>query len=243
MFELTEDDIRLKLLANVPIEVNGIGYLSLPSLRQIISMNESLHSTYLSYLLFSKNNIDGHTEELNSLTDFQILSSFVYHEDSFRKSFFNALEMIFGEKPNCDEGVVYFGELRDESVFTEEKWDFVKKIVKIGNFVEDKKEEEYKAGNEKARKLIEEIRKKKAKRANKEIAKQNLHSLISAISWKTVGIATILDLTVYQLYDAYMRLENINQYEFTLTGIYTGNIDGSKIQLPDINWANIIKTK
>jgi hypothetical protein len=26
-----------------------------------------------------------------------------------------------------------------------------------------------------------------------------------------------------------------------MTGIYTGNIDGSKIKLADINWANIIE--
>lgn len=243
MLDLTDDDIRLKLLANVPIEVNGIGHLQLPSLRQVISMNESLHNTYISYLLFSKDSLSEQSEEMNDHSDYEILISFLYHESSFRELFFNVLEIIFGEQPNYEEGIVYFGEFSEESVLTEEKWEFIKKIVKIGNFIEDKKEEEeYDAGNEYAKRFIEKLKRKKASEY-KPPPKQNLHSMISAIGWKTVGIDKVLDLTMYQLYDAFMRLENIDNYHYTLTGIYTGNIDSKGIKLSDINWANIIKIK
>ncbi|MNF66697.1 hypothetical protein D3C84_484940 [compost metagenome] len=242
MFELTDDDIKLKLLANEPIEIYGIGNLQLPSTRQVISMNESLHNTYLSYLLFSKENLSETSEEMDKLSDFEILVSFLYHDASFREVFFNALELIFGEKPNYEEGIIFFGLPSEESLFTEEKWDFVKKVLKIGNFIEDKKEEEIIPGNERARKFMEKLKRQK-EQAPKVKSKQNLHSMISAISWKTVGINNVLDLTIYQLYDAFMRLENIDNYHYTLTGIYTGNIDSKGIKLSDINWANIIKVK
>jgi len=243
MFEITRDDIHLKLLANVPIEINGIGHIQLPSLRQIISINESLHSAYLSYLLFSKDSLNETSEEMDRHSDYEILISFLYHQDSFRDFFLNALEMVFGEKPSYEDGIVYFGEPSEDSVLSEEKWDLIKKVVKIGNFIEEKKdEEEIIPGNERARKFMEKLKKKK-EQAPKIKPKQNLHSMISAIGWKTIGIEDVLNLTIYQLYDAFMRLESMDNYHYTLTGIYTGNIDSKGIKLSDINWANIIKAK
>jgi hypothetical protein len=78
-------------------------------------------------------------------------------------------------------------------------------------------------------------------KAKKKDEKINLHSIISAVAWRTVGFNEVLKLTIYQLYDGFYRLGLIDNYHYTFTGIYTGNIDGSKIKLPDINWANTIK--
>lgn len=243
MLELTEEDIKLKLLANVPIEIKGLGHISLPSLKKLISMNESFYNTTISYLLFSKESLSEITEEMKAHSDYEILISFLYHESSFRELFFNALEMIFGEQPNYKDGAIYFGELSKESLFTEEKWVLIRNIVKIGNFIENKKEEEeITPGNERAKQFMEMLRKRK-EQAPKPKPKQNLHSMISAISWKTIGIDEVLNLTIYQLYDAFMRLENMDNYHYTLTGIYTGNIDGKSVKMSDINWANVLKIK
>ncbi|MBD1379215.1 hypothetical protein [Metabacillus arenae] len=240
MIQLNEEDIRLKLLVGLPIEIKGIGHLHLPSLYEIISMNESTYNTNISYLLFSKDNLNENPEEFDPYSDYEILISFLYQDSSFRELIFNALEMVFGEKPNYKEGIVYFGELSEDSVLTEEKWEIIKKVIMIGNFIEVKKVEEYKAGNERARKFIEKLKKQKAE-AVKIKPKQSLHSIISSIGWKSIGIDNVFNLTIYQLYNGLRTLDNIDNYHYTLTGIYTGNIDGKKIKMSEIHWANIIK--
>jgi hypothetical protein len=141
-------------------------------------------------------------------------------------------------------GIVYFGEFSEDSILTEEKFEYIKRLVRIANNVPEKtEEEEYKAGNERARKFLEKIKKQKEEINKLKKQKINLHSIISAVGWKAQSFDFISKLNIYQLYDGFYRLGYIDNYNYTMTGIYTGNIDGSKIKLPDINWANIIEIK
>jgi hypothetical protein len=154
--------------------------------------------------------------------------------------FFYGLNLHLDTFPILDSsGLIYFGEPSVESILTEEKFEYIKKLVRIANNLSEP--EEYVAGNEKARKLIEKIKRNREK--SKQPVKQNinLHSTISAVGWKAQSFKFISELTIYQLYEGFNRLGYIDNYNFTMTGIYTGNIDGSKIKLPEINWANIIK--
>jgi len=65
--------------------------------------------------------------------------------------------------------------------------------------------------------------------------------MISGLGWKAnnINIFDVWDLTVYQLYDGLNRLKIIDDYQFTLSGIYAGTIDSGKINLKDINWMKI----
>lgn len=237
---LSNNDIHLKLLANKPIPIEGIGLLQFPTVDNIIEIGEGLFNEYVSLLLFTKSNLEKQDETLDGYSDFDILSSILVYQDSFGSSFFNALRWLFNSKPNIikEHGIVYFDELSEESILTEEKFIYIQRIVKIAFFIQEEKEPDYEPGNERARKFMENLKKKKA--AAKKKPKQNLHSLISALAWKKIGLDKVFNLTIYQLYDGYQRLENIDNYHYTLTGIYTGNVDAKKINLPDINWANIL---
>lgn len=237
---MTENDIHLKLLANLPVEIEGLGEITFPNIKEIIRMGENTYSTYISSLLFNKSHLQN-TEGLEEYSDYQLLCSFIEQNDSFRGSFFNALRLFFSKEPSkyMNLGLVYLGDLNDERLLSEESLIQLQKVIKIANFISDEQEEEYIPGNERARKFMEKLKKKKAQVQKKP--KQNLHSIMSAVAWETVGISEVVNLTIYQLYDAYRRLESFNNYHYTLTGIYTGNIDGKKINLPDINWANILK--
>ncbi len=107
---------------------------------------------------------------------------------------------------------------------------------------EEKKElkEEYNPANEEARKIIEKIKENK-KNAPKPKELITLSSMISGLGWKAnnINIFNVWDLTVYQLYDGLNRLKIIDDYQFTLSGIYAGTIDSGKINLKDINWMKI----
>ncbi|KON87341.1 hypothetical protein AF332_11230 [Sporosarcina globispora] len=244
---MNEDEIKLKLLANTPVYVEGIGNFQLPTIKRVIGMSENLYHMHLSRILFSKSQLESTSEDISDYSDMDVLASLMLHDPSFRETMFDALRTFFDSEPMLFEnGLIYFDELSENAILTQEKWDLIKKMIRIGNFIpEESKEEEYQAGNERARKFMEEQKKRKAmlEKLKKKEQKINLHSILSAVSWRTDGIKKILRLTIYQLYDGYYRLGLVDSYQQTMTGIYTGNIDGSKIKLPDINWANVIKIK
>lgn len=240
---MTESEIKLKLLANIPVHVEGIGDFQLPTIRRVIELGENAYYESLSRVLFSKDQLSSPTEDVAEYSDMDVLKALMFHDISFRSEVFHAFNLFFDKEPHMSEnGLIYFGELNEESILTDEKWDLIKKIARIGNFIGEKKEEEYDFATEEAKSFWEKLKKKRelASKLKKE-EQVNLHSIISAVGWKTNSFFDVLGLTVYQLYDAYYRLSTIDNYNFTLTGIYTGNVDSSKIKLPDINWANVIK--
>lgn len=236
---MIDNDIHLRLLANVPIDV-GVGKFQLPLIKDIIDMGEGVYYGYFNMLNFKKEILQSE-EDFDGLSDFEIMGMVFFHSP-FHHEIANKSFKLFLNKEiqvtRIDESyVLYFDDLNN--VLTEEKWEYIRKIARIGNFVQEEKEE-YKAGNEKARKLIEKIMNRKKQEPKKE-EKINLHSILSAVAWRTNGIDSLLDKTIYQLYDGFYRLRFVDSYNQIYTGIYTGNVDQSKIKLPDYDWANIIK--
>jgi hypothetical protein len=240
---ISDNDIRLKFLMGLPVHIDGIGNFYSPPLSEVVGLTESLYSTAVSSILFDKKNL---TEQdgLDEHSNFQVLMAIINHDHAFRNFFFLGLSLHLDVSPKLlDSGFVYFNELSDDSILTEDKFEYIKKLVKIANHIPEKtQEEEYKAGNDRARKFMEQLKKQREEIAKVKKQKINLHSIISAVGWKSQSFDLISKLNVYQLYDGYYRLEYIGNYENTMTGIFTGNIDGSKVKLPDINWANIIET-
>jgi hypothetical protein len=242
---MVESDVQLKLLAGLPIEIDGLGQLRQLTTKQIVSMNESVYNQYLSALLFDKSNIEQLQDE--EASNFEMLIAVCYQDVQFKEMFLKGLELFFGEKAgfffNGEYAFFYLGELSEQRIIDTEKLGVIQRLLKKMNNLQEKKEEEYKAGNEQARKLIEMIMKNKKKKKPPTQEKINLHSLISALAWKPNGmdILSIWDLTLYQIYDGYFRTESIDNYSNVMRGIYAGTINGKDIDLSKINWANIIK--
>jgi hypothetical protein len=238
---INDNDIRLKFLLGLPVHIDGIGAFHSPSLSEVVDLTEGLYNMSLSAIMFDKKQL---TEQdgLEEYSNFQILLSIIDQDSLFREYFFYGLNLHLSATPHIlENGLIYFDELSEDSILTEEKFEYIKKLVKIANNVQEQKsqEEKYDFADERAKKLYEKIKKN---RENVKIPqKVNLHSIISAVGWKAQSFDFLNNLNIYQLYDGYYRLGYIDAYENTMTGIYTGNIDGSKIKLADINWANIIE--
>lgn len=234
-----DTDIHLKLLAGMSVEIDGIGEFTPLTMREIISMGESVYNQRLSVLLFDKSKLD--KSEMDELTNFESLTVFLYYDQSFRDLFFYALKMFLGVEPDINkDGQILLSKNENVTILDEVGFDEIQRIAKLSNLIKSEKEDEYEAGNERARKFMEKLKKRKEKFAKVKDQKINLHSLISGLAWRS-SYNDVLNLTIYQLYDGFQRIEKINDYEYTLLGIYTGNIDGKKVKLPDINWANVIK--
>lgn len=97
--------------------------------------------------------------------------------------------------------------------------------------------EEFNPANEQARELMERIRKNRAK-APKTKPDVDLSSIISAVAWRSnsMTIESVWKLTMYQLYDAFYRLDIIDTYDKTLTALYAGTMDAKKTKLNKQLW-------
>lgn len=130
----------------------------------------------------------------------------------------------------------------ENKIINKYNWTKICDIIQMQNCVKRQKEEEYNPANEAARAIIEKIKENK-KNAQKKKELVTLSSMISGISWKSNNINTfnVWDLTIYKLYDGLNRLELIDNYQFTLTGVYSGTVDSKKINFKQINWMKTLK--
>lgn len=240
---IDKEDIELKLLANELVSVSNIGLVVSPKVKDVIRLGYSKYNESLSALLFDKDKIQDlkDAEESNF-----ILTCYFFHQDEqFRNSFKNGIDMMFSANVEMLEiegsPILSLGEISfiDESNFAEFQ-DFIRIVNKAES---NQDEEEFNAGNSRAQKMIDELKKGKGNKPQKKPV-INFHSLISGLSWKStsgINISNVFDLTIYQFYDGYRRLENIDHYNSVLTGIYTGNVDAKTINMQDINWVKIIQ--
>ena len=246
---VVDNDINLKLLAGMHIDINNLGVLTPLKLKQIIDLGEQVYNELLSVLLIDKSNIEGLKEE--EFSNLEILMVYSYQNIEFRENVLKSLNLFLGnEFFMSNEGLFYCRKLISDNyglfvyknlVLDKDPFDDFQYVLKKANHIENKKEDDIIPGNERARKFMEKL--KLSKQNIKKPETMNLHSIISGIAWKSnnINIINIFDLTIYQLYDAYHRLENIDNYHYTLSGIYAGTVDSEKINLSKITWTKIIK--
>lgn len=242
MYQLNDEEIHLKFLLNLSVHIDGIGDFHAPLIKEIVNTTELKYNHSLSALLLDKKNIS--QENIEQYTNYQVVSSAIYHDSSFRELFFCGLNLHLNKEPIMHEqGFLYFDELSEDSILTEEKFGYMRKLVTIANNISIDEEDEYDPGNELARKFIEKQKKKKANLTKYQKQTVNLRSIISGVGWKAQSFELISKLNIYQLYDGYGRLGVIDNYHYTMSGLYAGTVDSKSIKLPEINWANIIQLK
>jgi hypothetical protein len=117
-----------------------------------------------------------------------------------------------------------------------ENFDDIVNVVKLQNYLEKpsaKKESDENPVDEETKKLMEhmkqmrekvEAKKKAQKQADKGDSDIDISDIISAVSSKSNSInkLNIWDLTLYQLYDEYARLELIDNYDFSIKAMMAG---------------------
>ncbi|WP_342422357.1 hypothetical protein [Paenibacillus sp. FSL E2-0178] len=238
MFEI-EESIELKLLLGQPVSLSGINIYS-PLLKDIVSVGYDKYNHALSSLLFNKSRFP----DLKDLkeSNFDLFTYFYIHDEAFKDAIEMASRLMFR-----DEIIL---EVLDESprfkvgdfFICSENFSDIQKVIKCANKVPDTSDkEEFNPANSKAKEFIDKIMGDRAKKPQKKPV-SNLHSLISGLSWKSpnINILNISDLTIYQFYDGYYRLENIDHYNNIMNGIYSGKVDSTKIKIQENTWTKII---
>lgn len=182
-------------------------------------------------------------EELNGITVFELYLQSGLQE--LFEGFISAISLFLRiENPNnLSINNTFNVVINNKNIINKDNWSDICKIIQMQNCVKKIEKEEYNPANERAKKFIEKLNKMKQE-LPKIKSDITLSSMISGVAWKAqnININNIWDLTIYQLYDALNRLNLIDDYQFTFTGIYTGTVDGKKIDMKKINWMKIINT-
>lgn len=244
------DNYDLSLLAGLPIQIGNISIKPL-TLMDIAKLGEYTYNSLLTTLCIDKDDINETfqiNEKYDSTFDF-LINKLLNGDVQMQALIYTAFQVFIG---NIEIGLAqeneyffYMGDLNkpNECLYiTKDNFNNIVKIIKKQNCIVDKSEEEPPIfANKMAEEMWKKCRENEKKLQKVKPQEINLHSMISGIAWKTIGIDRVFDLTIYQLYDAYSRLGLIDEYDKTLTGIYSGTIESKKIDMRKINYVKIIK--
>lgn len=242
------ENIELKLLAGYSIETD-VGNMYQPKIKDIISIGEKEYNQYIGLLLYDTDLLEIPKNELkklglNKVTTFDFLLFQSMINKNFRKIVREGLSFFFKEKTYIldNYGLFCVGNFHNHKFINRDNYEYIRKVLIKINYLKDmEEEEELQFGNELARQWYLKIKKAEQNKPNPK-PQVNLHSIISAIIWRTQkSIDEILNMTIYQLYDGYHRLFLIDDCLGIKEGIYHGTIDGKEIKPNDLNWAKIIK--
>jgi len=205
---------ELKLLSGEPIFVENIGFIYQPTLKKIkqVGMN-----VYYKYLLI----ITNLPESINDYNElFQIICGYYDIRNEFEK----ACSFFINEKPNYFDKYKSFAIGVDGFYLNQDNYlDFVNVIKKINGLKLENKKETY--ADEKAKQIAERMKKAREKREkNNNDESITLDNIISSVASKhpSYNLFNIWDLTVYQLYDQYKRLNMIDQYHVHISAMIQG---------------------
>lgn len=245
--EMNSIDLELKLLAGMDIQ--GEHFKLKPvKLGKIIEMGYTVYQYYLHILSMKPEDLSKKVKLGDNVYSLimersenmqlapLLINAFIFFLQEDRFTLNDNLSITFGDTAKPLECV---------TIGKDNFEDFVE-IVKYQNCLKsidekDKEDEQKKVTDsrvakmmkrlKKAKEVVDEVKKKQNKGADITIA-----SMISAVTAKsnTVSKFNFCDLTVYQLYDEYKRLQKISGYDVSILAL----VNGAKIDLDD--WSSKI---
>lgn len=234
-------DLRLKMLANIPIYLENAGEVFIPTLREIAEMGLGNYNQRLSFLLIDRANFEHNFDE--SISNFDLFYVNCDNNPLFRQIAFQALELFFHVQPGMaeDQEKIYIT-LGENRILDHSNFPLFQNILYLANHLKKASEPNYNPVNSKAQEMINLIIKTRKKRP-KPREQMNLESIVSGLAWKQNGISLseLFELNIYQIYRGFYTTNNIDHYHLTLTGIYAGTLDGKTVKMSDIHWANKIQ--
>ena len=216
------------LLSPDPINIQNVGGILSPKLRDISSIGINTYQYYLGILMmdvntyFHMNEMDEQynqlsDEEKSSLNIFDLLTS----NDNLTSLFQTALNFFI------KEDVVYSDEykaflIQNENnvigVISKEIYPQILDIICRRNCIKSNQEEDLsKIKSKKALEIMKKLQKGRSEKAKQTKADKHMElgNIISAVANKSqsLNIINIWDLTVYQLWDCFSRLSNNSIYD------------------------------
>lgn len=229
---------ELILLSGDNFEIEGIGNIKQPKLKNIKLIGNDVYYTYINMLLISLEEYlyavkcEHMISEFrkNGITKFDIFTDNVDERQLFIYilSFFIEGNVFYQDRKFIIEKIIIDKNGKEEKKYgcvnKNNYQQFLEVICEINYIKLCKQEENY--ASEKARKIAEKIQQAKDKRKNlSQKESYSLSDIISSVSVKSssYNLFNIWDLTIYQLYDQFQRLNILDEFDIeTMNYAYYG---------------------
>lgn len=236
---------ELELLCGDGLVINDKLTINQPTMRQIKEFGEGYYYTLVYMLTVRPYDDKVALDDIG--IDYEEVNEYEYFVLSFHK--------ILGLLADVGKPIDFLTHNFDFRNFKMEKSDIHGELIlydKINDIIIDRliyaqivdfirtihhipKKNEYSPGNKMMKKRLIDRERRKLKRANNDAKSGSfLAPIISSLTWRS-GI-NVWDMTIFQLLDGIQRLKKIDTYSETMYGVYSGNIDQSKIDFEDIMW-------
>lgn len=217
-----------ELLSPDPINIQNVGGIISPKLKDISSIGINTYQYYLSILLMdikSYFTMIGRPEHYEALSDkersqINIFDILTMNEQSISLlqtvlNFFIKEEVFYSSQNRCflvQQNEKFVGAV------TEEIYPQICDLICQRCYIQSNKEEDLsKIKSQKALEIMKKLQKGRAEKAKQTKYDKNMElgNIISAVANKSqsLNILNIWDLTVFQLWDCFSRLSNNNIYD------------------------------
>ncbi|EJW14021.1 hypothetical protein M5X00_29565 [Paenibacillus alvei] len=238
---MQEIDLKLKLFSGRAMTAEGYGDIEPLTIREIVDVGYSEYMKCLNIMtLTTKDFLDEEPDDI-SILDLLL----VYGGEEIEHVFEQALSLFLkGEIVVDKEDMRVFVKVSNEEIYIVNKENYreIQEVIKwqnyINNFDEKKLDSNFDPADEETRKLKEQMdavakrrdelkRKQNQSDSDKDEDDIDFYDILSAISSKSYGIneLNVLDLTVYQVYRKFKRMEIIDQYDISIKSILAGAKD------------------
>jgi hypothetical protein len=237
---MEEIDLKLKLFAGQPILAKGFGEIRPLKVKEIIKFGYSEYIKCLNLICLDVKDFmpDYNKDEVeDEIKVFDLI--LLLGEEELLKQFEKALSLFLHGKAIVDKDNVCVLIKRKNKTLkvNRDNYEAIQEVIKWQNYINhfsNKKEDDFKPADERARKLKEyfeklnkkreEIKRKMGKKDDDENVEIDFYDIIDAISSKSnsTNEFDVLEMTVYQVYSKFKRLEIIDNYEVSIKSILAG---------------------
>lgn len=233
------------LLSPTSFYIENVGNIFSPKLKDISKVGIDVYNFYISLLLFNPKTYFGiigklkeyeeNNIELTSQETYELFVSNEYIATLLQNAFnfFFIQNVVFYQEEKCFLVAKDLNDIKNTviGVINVSNYQYVADLILQFNNIH--KSEEYDMNKIKSKKALEIV--KKIQKAKKQIKSQkennenvDLGNIVSVVANKhpSINMTNIYDLTIYQLWDSYIRLINNNIYDIQSTNMAVwGNKD------------------
>lgn len=231
-------DIEMKLLNGSPIFINNIGNIFPLKLKEISDIGLTTYNQFVNLLCIESNMLKDDIEELSS---FQCLLNFCNQSKEMLQLIGQSINIFVKKDVYIDTNInrIFIGEnlvellkenkMDEIGILSEENYEDFKFIIKLQNGLISNNEDEFNPKDEKARQIIEKMKKCRQKVSEQKMNDShnqniNLVDLISILASNSdsLNIINVWDLTYYQFNDQFARMKILDDYNINIRYLLAG---------------------
>lgn len=226
--ELNELNLNLKLLKGNPIKIDGVGSIYPVHMDDIVNVTVEKYNHYLNILCIESEDIKKIFNIADNMQTFEFIYLYCVQSVEYKDIVIEALQFFFKENISFDELYgFYVGDLKENRIINLDNFEKIKFTIKKLNCLvsENEEKEKYNPVNERARKILEKLKKDKETREKlkqKESAENgdslNLFDLVSILAayGNNLNLFNVWDLTFFQFNNQFNRMRILKDYEVNI---------------------------